>query len=421
MKFTDIYKDLDQALEDDKELQETYSVMFKLIIKLFPECRKSTKLDGDENTPIHYVDRKLEDGLGWTQIGSSSLKIEQILISTKAMDLDDLHFFSVVAHEAAHVAAYNYIWGQDDSVADKLHKEYLETKGHTKKWHEIVDTLNSKKSKSNKKMFDIVEKIDDESFKRYFNQFDEGMDFQRLRKSQLDKALSPKEKWDLKMDIAELKKGLTDLQDTTSRLPDDYINEICNTDNYPFDSPIDNDFELNRWCDDVDNFLDNSIPLNPKRHKGIFTESKVDEVKKLIKTVDEELRAWSKDKQIKASKDEHTNGADFELRCRVIGDGTYIFATIPDTIGYFPINHDLLNFIDKLDSDFKLQSLCRDSVNAWTVYSNQNKSEDKEQEWGDNCIEIAHTGIPGIWSSQDTNDKTKEFLERVLEILKELK
>ena len=74
-----------------------------------------------------------------------------------------------------------------------------------------------------------------------------------------------------------------------------------------------------------------------------FTEESAENLKKLISQVDKALYSWAKEQQIKKSK--NTNGAEFELHCELKGEGTYITITIPDTVGYFPLNHALLDFI----------------------------------------------------------------------------
>lgn len=161
---------LKDAYEDDLDLTDCYTEMYELITHYFPECSKQSELGGDEDTPIYLCPRPLEDGLGWTQVDTETKAIHQVLISTKVISLDDVHYDSVVAHEAAHVAAYNYILNQDETIQTDLFNEWKETKGHTKKWHEIVDKLNSIKRKSTgKPAFDIVEVMDDENLKKYFN------------------------------------------------------------------------------------------------------------------------------------------------------------------------------------------------------------------------------------------------------------
>lgn len=72
-------------------------------------------------------------------------------------------------------------------------------------------------------------------------------------------SVSTKDKWNLKMDIAELKGDLVDLQNTASKLPDEFVDELCDTSSYPFDDPIDDDQSLNSWCSEMDNFLSQDL------------------------------------------------------------------------------------------------------------------------------------------------------------------
>lgn len=80
-------------------------------------------------------------------------------------------------------------------------------------------------------------------------------------KKKVNNMVSKKDKWNLKMDIESLKKELVDLQNTASQLPDEYVKEVCDFDSYPFDDEIDDDQNLNSWCTEVDNFLDDSLNM----------------------------------------------------------------------------------------------------------------------------------------------------------------
>lgn len=86
-----------------------------------------------------------------------------------------------------------------------------------------------------------------------------------LYKQKINGMVSPKDKWNLKMDIESLRKKLVDLQMTASQLPDEYVKEVCDFDSYPLDLDIDNDQELNMWCTDVEEFLDDSLSFKENR------------------------------------------------------------------------------------------------------------------------------------------------------------
>lgn len=88
-------------------------------------------------------------------------------------------------------------------------------------------------------------------------------EFNRLASHHIDQrargSVSTKDKWNLKMDIAELKGDLIDLQNTASGLPDEFVDEICDTESYPFEQPIDDDLALNNWCNEMDAFLSQDL------------------------------------------------------------------------------------------------------------------------------------------------------------------
>ena len=90
--------------------------------------------------------------------------------------------------------------------------------------------------------------------------FQQALDNYDIRRSDKAKySISQKDKWNLKMDVAQLKKEMQDLQDTASKLPDEFVDEMCATENYPFDDVIDDDTELENWCDDVNDFLNDTM------------------------------------------------------------------------------------------------------------------------------------------------------------------
>jgi hypothetical protein len=146
-------------------------------------------------------------------------------------------------------------------------------------------------------------------------------------------------------------------------------------------------------------------------------EATADELESLIQTVNDALHTWAEDKQIYKSEEEHHNDAQFELTCDKKGDGTYISITIPKTVGYFPLNRNLLDFIDLIDSDEVLQNLINNAEQSWTLFTGQSGNIIQNNWKSKDCIEIALCGIPGIWSDPESNENQKAFLERVLDII----
>ena len=167
MDFNTIYDEANEALLDQQELEDRYYDLFKLIVSKFPECKiEDETKGGSEYTTTAFIKRPLKAGLGWTQVNQDTFKIDRVLISDKALSCDGVHYDSIIAHEAAHVAAYNFLVNETD-IPDLM--EWKETKGHTKKWHEIIDWMNHlKDKKSGEQAFDIVEKITEENIGRYF-------------------------------------------------------------------------------------------------------------------------------------------------------------------------------------------------------------------------------------------------------------
>ena len=123
-----------------------------------------------------------------------------------------------------------------------------------------------------------------------------------------------------------------------------------------------------------------------------------EDLKNLIKKVNKALHNWAKDKQVFASKKEGHNAAEFELTCDTKGDGTYISITVPKTLGYFPLNKSLLDFIDLLDSDEKLNK-------DWTKLG-----EAERTKIADAIKELKYDGFFN-YEDADETDKTYQFNE----------
>ena len=80
-------------------------------------------------------------------------------------------------------------------------------------------------------------------------------------------SVSPKDKWNLKMDVEEVKKDFNELQNATEKLPDNFVKEMCSTDSYPFEEPVDEVTDMNQWCNEVDDFLKDTENFGmPKKH-----------------------------------------------------------------------------------------------------------------------------------------------------------
>lgn len=72
-------------------------------------------------------------------------------------------------------------------------------------------------------------------------------------------AISPAEKNNLYADIKDFEEEFRDLQDTAERLPDSYIDQVCDTASYPFDVAIDEVHNVEDWCSEAEDFLKDDI------------------------------------------------------------------------------------------------------------------------------------------------------------------
>ena len=88
-------------------------------------------------------------------------------------------------------------------------------------------------------------------------------------------AISPAEKNNLYADIKDFEEEFRDLQDTAERLPDSYIDQVCDTASYPFDVAIDEVQNVEDWCSEAEEFLKDDI-----NNWGIMKESDKARLKK---------------------------------------------------------------------------------------------------------------------------------------------
>ena len=88
-------------------------------------------------------------------------------------------------------------------------------------------------------------------------------------------AISPAEKNNLYADIKDFEEEFRDLQDTAERLPDSYIDQVCDTASYPFEVAIDEVKDVEDWCSEAEEFLKDDI-----NNWGIMKESDKARLKK---------------------------------------------------------------------------------------------------------------------------------------------
>lgn len=93
-------------------------------------------------------------------------------------------------------------------------------------------------------------------------------------------AISPAEKNNLYADIKDFEKEFRNLQDTAERLPDSYIDQVCDTASYPFEVAIDEVKDVEDWCSEAEEFLKDDI-----NNWGVIKESSLSN-KRFKETVD---------------------------------------------------------------------------------------------------------------------------------------
>ena len=92
-------------------------------------------------------------------------------------------------------------------------------------------------------------------------------------------AISPAEKNNLYADIKDFEKEFRNLQDTAERLPDSYIDQVCDTASYPFEVAIDEVKDVEDWCSEAEEFLKDDI-----NNWGVIKESFFN---KLLEVIDD--------------------------------------------------------------------------------------------------------------------------------------
>ena len=100
-------------------------------------------------------------------------------------------------------------------------------------------------------------------------------------------AISPAEKNNLYADIKDFEKEFRNLQDTAERLPDSYIDQVCDTASYPFEVAIDEVKDVEDWCSEAEEFLKDDI-----NNWGVIKESSPSS-KRFKETVDSTSAAFN--------------------------------------------------------------------------------------------------------------------------------
>ena len=109
-------------------------------------------------------------------------------------------------------------------------------------------------------------------------------------------AISPAEKNNLYADIKDFEEEFRDLQDTAERLPDSYIDQVCDTASYPFEVAIDEVKDVEDWCSEAEEFLKDDINnwgivkeanLSKKRLKETFDSTSAALFDRLLEAIED--------------------------------------------------------------------------------------------------------------------------------------
>lgn len=115
-------------------------------------------------------------------------------------------------------------------------------------------------------------------------------EFNRLlaKKNQSDSfrsksSISPKAKNELFADLKAFQAEFKDLQATAEALPDEYVDELCSTNSYPFDVALDEVDEIDDWCEEAEEFLKADINNWGVIRKGLSESTSLAATKRYAK------------------------------------------------------------------------------------------------------------------------------------------
>lgn len=114
------------------------------------------------------------------------------------------------------------------------------------------------------KMEKLFEKIYNSSNIKKYKEYGLTQDqFNSLANSRSDfdarTSISPREKNNLFSDIKDFEQEFKDLKRTAERLPDEYIDKVCDYSSYPFDDVLDEVQDVENWCLEAEEFLKDDI------------------------------------------------------------------------------------------------------------------------------------------------------------------
>ena len=235
------------------------------------------------------------DAVVFKRLGENVINKEQFF--NKIINESDDNYKSKRLKESYYVAIiYNYDDNYDEYYIDENGKpvNYLDKAKvfdnlqDAEKWAEEHRYYNfgayaSKLSESKKRLKELTQ----DEFNRLAKRRDEF-------RSQT--AISPAEKNNLYADIKDFEEEFRDLQDTAERLPDSYIDQVCDTASYPFEVAIDEVKDVEDWCSEAEEFLKDDINnwgivkeanLSKKRLKETFDSTKAALFDRLLEAIED--------------------------------------------------------------------------------------------------------------------------------------
>ena len=229
-----------------------------------------------DTMPYYIGESKLKEGLG-RGFGQGLLDKDSVLTSKSKDDKKPMWVAKIYNYDDSWEEYYIDENGEAVDYLDKA--KVFNNEKDAEEWAEENRFYNfgayaSKLSESKKRLKELTQ----DEFNRLAKRRDEF-------RSQT--AISPAEKNNLYADIKDFEEEFRDLQDTAERLPDAYIDQVCDTASYPFDVAIDEVQNVEDWCSEAEEFLKDDI-----NNWGIVKEANTSN-KRFKETVDSTSAAFN--------------------------------------------------------------------------------------------------------------------------------
>ena len=211
-----------------------------------------------DTMPYYIGESKLKEGLG-RGFGQGLFDKDSVLTSKSKDDKKPMWVAKIYNYDDSWEEYYIDENGEAVDYLDKA--KVFNNEKDAEEWAEENRFYNfgayaSKLSESKKRLKELTQ----DEFNRLARRRDE---------FRAQTAISPAEKNNLYADIKDFEEEFRDLQDTAERLPDAYIDQVCDTASYPFDVAIDEVQNVEDWCSEAEEFLKDDI-----NNWGVMKESK---------------------------------------------------------------------------------------------------------------------------------------------------